>query len=170
MSPDAARRGIEIELQPVPPVMVACSSGVYLSLVGNLVRNAIKYMGDRPTRRILVRVTQEGAAVRTSVIDTGPGIASDTLGSLFEPYFRIGADRGKEGLGLGLATVKKLAAGHHGGVGVTSEPGKGSTFWFTLPRAGVAEPSSDSDPGSIESAPSDGSEQPDNASQLGHRV
>jgi len=108
ISPDAAQRGIEIDLQSVPPVMVASSPGVYLSLAGNLVRNAIKYMGDRPIRRVSVRVTLEGTAVRTEVIDTGPGIAAQNLASLFEAYFRIGADRGNEGLGLGLATVKKL--------------------------------------------------------------
>jgi signal transduction histidine kinase len=57
---------------------------------------------------------------------------------LFEPYFRVGHDRTKEGLGLGLATVKRLAEGHHGSAGVSSELGKGSTFWFELPRAGRA--------------------------------
>lgn len=56
---------------------------------------------------------------------------------VFEPYFR-GQAGGAEGLGLGLATVKKLAEGHGGRVGVTSERGKGSTFWFELPRAGSA--------------------------------
>lgn len=139
ISPDAEQQRIEIQVQPVPPVMVACSSGVYWSVLSNLVRNAIKYMGDAATRRISVRVSIEGNEVRTEVADTGPGIASDSLGSLFEPYFRLGRDRAKEGLGLGLATVKKLVEGHHGAVGVSSEPGAGSTFWFTLPRAGSSE-------------------------------
>lgn len=135
VKPDADQRGIQVNLHPVPPVMVASSSGVYLSLVGNLVRNAMKYMGDRPTKRITIRVTKEGTHVRTEVTDTGPGIAPENLSRLFEPYFRLGADRGHEGLGLGLATVKKLVEGHHGAVGATSQRGKGSTFWFTLPRA-----------------------------------
>jgi signal transduction histidine kinase len=152
MLPDAEQRGIEIVLQAVPPVMVRAVPGVYMSLTGNLVRNAIKYIGVRATRRVSVRVTEEGTVVRTEVTDTGPGIASENLGSLFEPYFRVGADRGKEGLGLGLATVKKLVEGHHGAVGVTSEPGKGSTFWFTLPRAEFVHPSRDIDAGSTEPA------------------
>jgi signal transduction histidine kinase len=139
ISPDAEQRGIDIDLQPVPPVMVACSPGVYLSLVGNLVRNAIKYMGERPIRRVSVRVTEDETWVRTEVTDTGPGIAAENLNSLFEPYFRIRADRAKEGLGLGLSTVKKLVEGHHGSIGVTSERANGSSFWFTLPRAGSAE-------------------------------
>jgi signal transduction histidine kinase len=138
MSPEAQRLQIDLSLEPVPPVGVLCSPGVYLSLVGNLVRNAIKYMGDSATRHITVRVSEGSSAVRTEVADTGPGIAAANLPSLFEPYFRASQDRGKEGLGLGLATVKKLAEGHHGSVGVASEPGKGTTFWFMLPRAGSA--------------------------------
>jgi signal transduction histidine kinase len=136
IAPEAEELQIQLSLEPTPPVLVACGPGVYLSLVGNLVRNAIKYMGRSATRHITVRVTEDESAVRTEISDTGPGIAAENLASLFEPYFRVGQDRAKEGLGLGLATVKKLAEGHHGRVGVTSERGKGSTFWFTLPRAG----------------------------------
>ena len=91
-------------------------------------------MGDAVTRRITVRVTDEDGVVRTEVADTGPGIPQENLPSLFELHFR--GDRRHEGLGLGLATVKKLAEGHNGRVGVSSERGRGSTFWFVLPRAG----------------------------------
>lgn len=139
---EAEQADIELRCEPVPPVMVACSTGVYLSLLGNLVRNAIKYMGDVATRRITIRVMEEGTFIRTEVCDTGPGIAAESLSSLFETYFRAQGG-GVEGLGLGLATVKKLAEGHGGRVGVTSERGKGSTFWFTLQRAGSSwEPAS----------------------------
>ncbi|WPB80367.1 ATP-binding protein [Archangium violaceum] len=132
---EAEQAGIELQSEPVPSVLVSCSTGVYLSLLGNLVRNAIKYMGDAPSRRITLRLSEAGAFVRTEVIDTGPGIATEKLPALFELYFR-GQRGGADGLGLGLATVKKLAEGHGGRVGVTSEWGKGSTFWFELPRAG----------------------------------
>ncbi|MFL5358690.1 ATP-binding protein [Archangium sp.] len=132
---EVERAGIDLHYEPIPPVLVACSTGVYLSLIGNLVRNAIKYMGDVPTRRITLRLREEGPFIRTEVSDTGPGIAPELLPSLFEPYFR-GQRGGPDGLGLGLATVKKLAEGHGGRVGVTSERGKGSTFWFELHRAG----------------------------------
>lgn len=134
---DAERAGIEVRIEPTPPVAVACAPGVYLSLLGNLVRNSIKYMRDAPTRRITVRVLEEDDFVRTEVIDTGPGIAPSMVRSLFEPYFRAAPGSGAEGLGLGLATVKRLAEGHGGRVGVSSERGKGSTFWFTLPRAAL---------------------------------
>jgi len=144
-SAEAEQAGITLHCEPVPPVLVACSPGVYLSLLGNLVRNAIKYMGEVQIRRITLRVLDEGAFIRTEVIDTGPGITPKNQGSLFVPYFR-GQGVGIEGLGLGLATVKKLAERHGGRVGVTSERGKGSTFWFALHRAGSSwEPASDAE-------------------------
>jgi len=100
------------------------------------VRNAIKYMGSRTQREIQVRVLERNEFVRTEVDDTGPGIPADKLASLFQPYFRANRS-GVEGLGLGLATVKKLAENHGGRAGVVSVVGKGSTFWFELPRAGT---------------------------------
>lgn len=57
---------------------------------------------------------------------------------------------------LGLATVKKLVEGHYGSVGVRSEVGRGSTFWFTLPRAGSAEDARDAGAGVAEIAPPQG--------------
>lgn len=134
---EAEQAHIELQCEPIPPVLVACSTGAYLSLLSNMVRNAIKYMGNRTTRRITVRVVGVGTFVRTEVRDTGPGIAPEDLRSLFEPYFRAHSGA-VEGLGLGLATTKKLAEGHGGRVGVASELGKGSTFWFELRRAGSA--------------------------------
>jgi signal transduction histidine kinase len=134
---DASAATITLTFEPVPAVLVACSTGVYLSLVSNLVRNAIKYMGDSRTRTIKVRVSEERELVRTEVVDTGSGVPNELLPSLFEPYFRV-RGTGQEGLGLGLATVKKLAEGHHGRAGATSTPGRGSTFWFELPSAGHA--------------------------------
>jgi signal transduction histidine kinase len=135
LTQEAAEANIQIHFEPVPPVLVACSEGVYLSLVGNLVRNAIKYMGEGPTRRITVRIIEEPGQARTEVVDTGPGIPEQSLPALFEPYFRAGTQR-QDGLGLGLATVKKHAEGHGGRAGVNSVVGSGSTFWFTLPSAG----------------------------------
>lgn len=135
---DASRKGIALIVEPVPPAMVACSHGVYLSVLSNLVRNAIKYMGDSPVRRITIRVVEarQRGIVGTEVADSGPGISTEVLPSLFNPYVRGEAGR-VEGLGLGLATVKRLTEAHGGAVGVRSKVGQGSMFWFELRHAGT---------------------------------
>jgi signal transduction histidine kinase/ActR/RegA family two-component response regulator len=74
--------------------------------------------------------------IRVWVTDTGPGIEPHDVGRLFEPFERLGAgDRGIDGTGVGLALTKGLVEAMGGAIGVTSEPGVGSTFWFELPRA-----------------------------------
>ena len=138
--PEAEERNIELRIEPFPPYSVKCSEGVLTSLVSNLVRNAIKYMGSTEVRRIIVRVTDAGERWRVSVEDSGPGIPAEKKSTLFEPYVRV--DSKQPGIGLGLATVKRLAEAHGGRVGVESSPGTGSTFWFELPKGagGVAQP------------------------------
>jgi signal transduction histidine kinase len=131
----AEARNVEVRAAASPRCAVACSPGVFTSLFGNLIENAIKYMGeDRLVRRVEVRVLERGEKLRIEVIDTGPGIASELLPTLFEPYSR-GRDAGQPGIGLGLATVRRIAETHGGAAGVESTPGQGSTFWFELPRA-----------------------------------
>lgn len=136
VEPEAVAKGIRLQWHPIPPVLVGCSDGVYVSLLSNLLRNAIKYGAVSPEPAITVAVTDEGDVVRTEVQDTGPGIAKSEKDILFEPYFRGNNIAGREGLGLGLATVRKLVESHGGQVGVISAPNGGSRFWFTLPRAG----------------------------------
>jgi len=128
----AAEAGVEVRVHPFPPTMVPCSPGVLDSLVANLVRNAIKYMGDGVERRVDVRVLDRGPMVHVEVEDTGPGLPPSLEGTVFEPYVRGGSE--KPGIGLGLATVKRIALAHGGQVGVRSHPGRGSCFWFELPR------------------------------------
>ncbi|HUB08980.1 MAG TPA: ATP-binding protein, partial [Myxococcales bacterium] len=103
---------------------------------GNLVRNAIKYMDDTRLRRITLRVSAVDGKLRFEVEDSGPGVAPDLVERIFEPYVR-GPETGQPGLGLGLATVRRLAEAHGGAVGFLPAPRRGSCFWFELP---VAEP------------------------------
>jgi signal transduction histidine kinase len=119
------------------PCAAACDAGVLTSILSNLVHNAAKYLGDGPERRIEVRARVDGTNVHFEVEDSGSGLPPDLVGRVFEPYVR-GAGQAKPGLGLGLATVKRLSEGHGGRVGVDSEPGHGCTFWFELPLAGQA--------------------------------
>jgi signal transduction histidine kinase len=135
----AADRGVELEVDAADVGSAACSEGVLISIVANLARNAIKYMGDGAVRRIVVRARDAGASVRVEVEDTGPGLPPGAEERVFEPYVRGASARTQAGIGLGLATVKRLVEGHGGRVGVRSVPGKGCTFWFELPRARAAD-------------------------------
>jgi signal transduction histidine kinase len=130
----AAEAGIDLRFDEASTPYVQCHPGVLMSLIGNLVRNAIKYLGESPTRIIDVRAIDRGDMVRIEVEDTGPGLAPDIKHRVFEVYAR-GRGSTQPGIGLGLATVKRLAESHGGRAGVRSILGRGCTFWFELPRA-----------------------------------
>jgi signal transduction histidine kinase len=132
--PVARSKDIELQVEPFTPGEVACSPGVLTSLVANLVGNAIKFMGGAPLRRVLVRVRDGAARIRIEVEDSGAGIAPADQGRIFDPYVRA-SDSSVPGLGLGLATVRRLAEAHGGSVGVDSREGVGSLFWVELPKA-----------------------------------
>jgi signal transduction histidine kinase len=135
----ARQQRIALELAAVPAGTVACSPGVLTSLISNLVRNAIRYMGDAPSRRIDVRVLDAGERWRFEVQDTGAGIPVEQQQLIFEPYVQLG--RSDTGIGLGLATVDRLVRAHGGSLGVVSAPGRGALFWFELPKSiEMAEP------------------------------
>ncbi len=99
----------------------------------NLLGNAVKF--TPAPGRIAIRFGSEGAAARVEVSDTGAGIESRHLPHLFERFYQAesGIARPAGGVGLGLAIAKALVAAHGGEIGVSSEIGRGSTFWFTLP-------------------------------------
>ena len=134
IGPTAAAAGAELKMTRRTFRSVFCNPGVLTSLVANLVRNAIKYIGDGPVRRVEVRAIDRGDYVRIEVADTGPGLPPDLESRVFDPYVRSGGGT-QSGIGLGLATVKRLAEAHGGRVGVRSSPGAGCTFWFELPAA-----------------------------------
>lgn len=134
LEPAARRASAELTTKTAANAIVPCNPGVLTSLVSNLANNALKYLGDGPERRVEIRTRECGTAVRVEVVDTGPGIPPGLEATLFEPYARAPNAR-KPGIGLGLATVKRLAEAHGGRVGVESVPGRGSTFWFELPKA-----------------------------------
>ncbi len=105
-------------------------------VLGNLVQNALRY--TPAGGHVELRAAPEGDALRLQVSDTGPGIAPEHLGRLFERFSRLpGSPPG--GAGLGLYIVKEIVEAHGGKVGVESEVGQGSIFWFTLPLAPTTE-------------------------------
>jgi signal transduction histidine kinase len=102
-------------------------------VVQNLITNAIKYSPEGG--RIVVTVTADDCEVSVAVRDEGLGIPADDLPQLFERFYRVAGTRGLEGSGLGLYICQGIISAHGGRIWATSEgPGRGSTFWFTLPR------------------------------------
>jgi len=100
----------------------------------NLLSNAVKFTPDGG--RIDVRARQDDSFVRISVADTGVGIAQEDQEAVFEEFRQVGRNytSKQEGTGLGLALTRRFVELHGGTISVESEPGKGSTFTFTLPR------------------------------------
>lgn len=139
LRPSAEESSVVLCLEPPQePTFVACSPGVLISLVSNLVGNAIKYMGESPVRRVLVTTRDEGEMVRFDVRDTGPGVQPSLRAHIFDPYVRA-AESTVPGIGLGLATVRRLVEAHGGSVGVGPNEESGSLFWFELPKTDPAK-------------------------------
>ena len=135
LEPVAQERGVELRAERTSGIELAASAGVVMSLLSNLVNNAIKYMGEVPVRRVTVRARVRDHMARIEVADTGRGVASEVMGRVFEPYVR-GVRATEPGHGLGLATVRRLVEAHGGSVGVQSHEGEGALFWVELPCDG----------------------------------
>lgn len=131
----AARRGVAIEVDAA----LAKSSSIRFDpnrmeqVLNNLVGNAVKF--SPAGGRIIARVRGDGDFVRTSIVDSGPGIKAAELPALFKPFYRGSAPlpAGERSTGLGLTIARRIIEAHGGKIGVESVPGQGATFWFTLP-------------------------------------
>jgi CheY-like chemotaxis protein/anti-sigma regulatory factor (Ser/Thr protein kinase) len=125
-------------------------AGRIRQVVTNLAGNAVKFT---PCGHVLITVnceSQDGkkARIRIAVEDTGPGIPKEKLDGLFEEFSQVDASTTRKfgGTGLGLAISKQLVNLMGGEVGVNSQAGEGSTFWFTLPLRLDAQPHVEAEP------------------------
>jgi signal transduction histidine kinase len=134
MKPVAAEAGIRLTVAVSDAPLIARMDGERIDrVVSNLVSNALKFTPAGGEVRI--RAARDGDVIRCEVADTGEGIAPDDLPRLFERFSRLESGRKKKGsTGLGLSICKAIVEAHGGTIGVESELGKGSTFWFTLPQ------------------------------------
>ncbi len=103
-----------------------------LQVVYNLINNAINYTGADKSVRVAQNISDD--VVRISVTDTGEGISEDDLPLIWDRYYKVDKihNRAKIGTGLGLSIVKNILLLHNSRFGVSSELGKGSSFWFDL--------------------------------------
>jgi NtrC-family two-component system sensor histidine kinase KinB len=99
----------------------------------NLIANAIRY--TEPGGQIETSARQAGDFVYMSVSDEGAGIPLDYQAKIFDKFVQVKSDKTGGGSGLGLAICKEIVKAHGGTIWVTSTPGQGSTFTFTLPAA-----------------------------------
>ncbi|MNS21725.1 Alkaline phosphatase synthesis sensor protein PhoR [compost metagenome] len=135
LRPLAADRDITLDRHVDVPVLPCLDAGRILQVLTNLVNNGIKF--TPPGGQVTVRAFVEDGELITQVTDTGVGIAPEDLPKLFERFRQLdmSATRSAGGTGLGLAISKALVEAHGGQIGVLSEEGQGSTFWFSLPIA-----------------------------------
>ncbi|MGH2471499.1 MAG: GAF domain-containing protein [Candidatus Limnocylindria bacterium] len=138
----AVRHGIALSLEVAPGVdLVEADARKVKQVLFNLLSNAVKFTPDGG--RVDVTAARANGDIVVTVRDTGIGIAPDDQGRIFEEFqqARRQSERSREGTGLGLSLAKRFVELHGGRIWVQSEPGKGSTFTFTLPvRTHAAQP------------------------------
>jgi signal transduction histidine kinase len=128
----ATTDGVRITLEPADVGLVSGDERRVRQVIFNLLSNAVKFTPSGGS--VDVSAAQVNGEVRVSVADTGPGIAPEDVDRIFEEFQQTDAGvEQREGTGLGLALSKRLVELHGGRIWVDSEPGKGSTFVFTLP-------------------------------------
>ena len=134
-APAAGEKGIKIDCSIAPDIFVQGDPTLLRQVVSNLLTNAIKF--NAPKGKITVTLTQQLLTIQ----DTGKGISEEALPRIFDRFFQEGLSRtkGKEGLGLGLALVKRIVELHGWTITAQSTPGKGAVFSIRFSSAGRAK-------------------------------
>jgi signal transduction histidine kinase len=134
--PQARMKGLHVVCEDCPDsVVVRADREKVQQIVLNLLSNAVKFTDAGG--RVTMQAVCADDRVTVTVSDTGRGIASDRLESVFQPFVQVDTTltRRNDGVGLGLAISRDLARGMGGDITAVSEPGTGSTFVLSLPRA-----------------------------------
>jgi two-component system phosphate regulon sensor histidine kinase PhoR len=134
LKPPADNKNITLANQ-LPDLIATADVSRLEQVLANLVDNSIKYGRTQGAVTVGGRKAGDGK-IEIFVQDDGPGIPPESLDRIFERFYRVDKARSREqgGTGLGLSIVKHIVQSHGGKVWVKSEPGKGSTFFFTLPE------------------------------------
>lgn len=131
LQPTAVQRGIQLRVDIVGTVpSIEADGDRVVQVLSNLVGNAVKVGASDVT----VRLEARSGDVLFTVSDTGPGIRKQDLPHMFDRYWRGKTAANYKGTGLGLPISKQIVEAHGGQIWIESEPGTGSSFFFTLPR------------------------------------
>ncbi|HSU53739.1 MAG TPA: ATP-binding protein [Candidatus Dormibacteraeota bacterium] len=134
-------RNLTSELQQVAGVVthdslpiVAADPTLVAALFQNLIENSLKYRGDAPPK-VHIAASKSATGYQFSICDNGIGFQTEDATRIFQPFQQAHRAHPRHGgIGLGLATCKKIVERHHGRIWAESRPGHGSTFYFTLPQ------------------------------------
>jgi signal transduction histidine kinase/CheY-like chemotaxis protein len=131
---DRKRLAIRLDLSPDVPPYIRQDGGRIRQILLNLVSNAVKFT-ENGSITVKVSLRPNPESLHVSVIDTGPGISPTDCALLFQPFTQVDSSDARKfgGTGLGLSISRKLAELMGGQIGVDSEVGVGSTFWFWVP-------------------------------------
>ena len=128
---------IKLEFQDDMPLMLEADSARLRQVLVNLVANAIKFTdeGEIRVQFSLVNLSESTATILCEISDSGTGISPEFKEKLFLPFSKGDESNSRKygGSGLGLAISKQIVEAHGGEIGVNSEPGAGSVFWFEIP-------------------------------------
>ena len=133
LKPPADNKNVAL-VNELPDLTATVDASRLEQVLANLVDNAIKY-GRARGRVTIGGKKRDDGKIEIFAQDDGPGIPTEALDRIFERFYRVDKARSREqgGTGLGLSIVKHIVQAHSGEVWVKSEPGKGATFFFTLP-------------------------------------
>jgi signal transduction histidine kinase len=129
----AATKSIQVILEPAPALELMADPARLRQVVENLVSHAVKY--SPLESQVIVRASQEANRWRLEVRDSGPGLSDVDLEKLFQDFAKLSAKTtsGERNTGLSLSIARRIVHVMGGQIGAESEPGAGTTLWFTLP-------------------------------------
>lgn len=129
----AAAKGVALDVEmPLHGGTVQADAERIQLVFSNLLENALRH--SPVGGRIVMRALEAKGAIRFEVSDEGAGLAEEDRMRVFERFWR-GAGGSGGGAGIGLSIARDVVRAHGGEIGVDSEPGRGATFWFTLPQS-----------------------------------